>query len=185
MKSLYKYFTVNGSRSNKIILFDVDDTLIHTTAGIWIKKNGKYIKHITNQEYNDYRLEPGEEFDFKEFSDPKLLDNEQLTSYWNTLVREYKKGSHIGIITARGNCNMIRKFLLKKGIDIKKELVFATDDPKLGLSGTVQQRKAEVISILYKYGYTKFIFFDDNKGNLESAKALEKIFGIDVITINV
>lgn len=172
-------------KNKKIILFDVDDTLIHTTARIWIKKNGKLIKKISNKEYNNYKLKSGEEFDFKEFEDPQLLDNERLTKYWDTLVREYKKGTRIGIITARGDCNMIRRFILKKGIDIHKSLIFATDDPKLGLSGTIQQRKAEVISILYNRGYSTFVFFDDNEGNLESAKALEKVFGIDVITIKV
>lgn len=185
MKSLYSYFTVNGSKSNKIILFDVDDTLIHTTAGIWIKKNNKYIKRISNQEYNDYKLKPGESFDFKEFDDQDILDNEQLTKYWDTLVREYKRGTHIGILTARGDCKMIRKFLLKKGIDIKKDLVFATDDPKLGLSGTIQQRKSEVISMLHNWGYDRFVFFDDNIGNLQTAKALENILGVEVITVKV
>lgn len=168
--------------NKKIILFDVDDTLIHTTACILVKKKGKYVKKLTNKEYNNYKLNPGEEFDFKEFDDYKLLDNEQLTPYFETLKREYNKGTHIGIITARGNCKMIKVFLLKKGIDIKDNLIFATDDPGLCLHGTIQERKAEVISILYKRGYKKFIFFDDNEGNLKSAKALEEILDIDVIT---
>ena len=180
MKTLHSY-TVN----KKILLFDVDDTLINTTAGIWVVKNGKKIKRLSNKSYNDYRLKPGESYDFVEFDDYKLLDNESLKDYWYTLVREYNKGTTIGIVTARGDCKMIRKFLLKKGIDIKKDLVFATDDPKLGLSGTVQQRKAEVISILYNRGYKRFVFFDDNIGNLESAKSLEKIFDINVITVKV
>ena len=34
-------FTVNGTRSNRIILFDVDDTLIHTTAQIHVLKHGR------------------------------------------------------------------------------------------------------------------------------------------------
>ena len=172
-------------RNKKIILFDIDGTLIHTTARIGVKKNGKLLKKITNQEYNTYKLKSGESFDFKEFDDPFILDNEKLTKYWDTLVREYRRGSNIGIITARGDCNMIKKFFSKKEINIDKDLIFAIDDPILGLSGTVQQRKAEAISMLYNRGYTTFVFFDDNVNNLESAKALEKVFGINVITIHV
>ena len=44
---LEREFTVNGTKSNRIILFDVDDTLIHTTARIGIKRDGKIIKKIS------------------------------------------------------------------------------------------------------------------------------------------
>jgi FMN phosphatase YigB (HAD superfamily) len=71
MLSLYDYiekeFTVNGTKSNRILLFDVDDTLIHTTAQIGVLKNGKLLKKITNDEFNEYKLKPGESFDFSEF----------------------------------------------------------------------------------------------------------------------
>lgn len=183
MKTFKSYVTIHGKSSNKIILFDVDDTLINTTAGIRIKKNNKYIKRLTNKEYNDYVLKPGEELDFAEFEDSELLSKESFTKYWKTLKKEYHKGTHIGIITARGSIEMIYNFLLDNGIDIKKELIFATDDPKLGLSGSVQQRKAEVISILYNYGYKNFIFFDDNDGNLKAVKSIENILPIKVVTI--
>ena len=54
MKSLKDYikskseFTVGGTKSNKLLIFDVDDTLIHTSANILINKNGKHIKTIPN-----------------------------------------------------------------------------------------------------------------------------------------
>lgn len=178
-----KEFTVGGTRSHRIILFDVDDTLIHTTAHILVRKNGKVIKRITNAEFNEYVLRPGESFDFAEFDDPKILDNEEFTPYWNTLKREYKKGTHIGILTARGNVDMIDKFFKKKGIDIKSELIFAVGDPKMGLSGSIAERKAVVISQLVQLGYKTFVFFDDNESNLQSAKQLEKRHNIRVVTV--
>ena len=78
---------------------------------------------------------------------------------------------------------MIRDFIKKNGIDIHKSLVFATDDPKLGLMGTVQQRKAEVIARLYNMGYRLFVFFDDNLNNLRAAKSLERIYDDATILI--
>lgn len=178
-------FTVNNTVSDKIILFDLDDTIIHTTAKISVFKDGECIKKLTNAEFNDYVLKPGESFGFEEFNDFELLSKSKFTPYWETLKREYKKGTHVGILTARGNCQMIRKFFMNNGIKIKTELVMAINDPNLGLSGSVQQRKSEAISILAKAGYKLFVFFDDNEPNLKSAKKLEKEYNIKVQTVKV
>jgi hypothetical protein len=189
MISLYKYilesFTVNGTKSNRILLFDVDDTLIHTTAQIGLIKSGKLVKRITNAEFNEYKLKPGETFDFSEFDDPKLLDNEQFTKYWKTLKREYIKGTHIGILTARGDRDMIFQFFKNKGIEIKRDLVFAVGDPKAGLRGSVAEKKSLIISRLVEKGYKTLVFFDDNETNLKLAKSLENKHKIKVITVKV
>ena len=178
-------FTVNQTVSNKIILFDLDDTIIHTTAKISVFKNGECIKKLTNAEFNDYTLKPGESFGFEEFNDFDILSTSKFTPYWETLKREYKKGTHIGILTARQNCCMIRKFFMNNGIRIKSELVMAINDPQLGLNGTIQERKAEAIGILADAGYKLFIFFDDNEPNLKAAKKLEKEYNIKVQTVKV
>ena len=176
LKDYIKYkaeFTVGGTKSNKLLVFDVDDTLIHTSANILINKNGKHIKTIPNKEFNTYKLNPGEEFDFSEFEDPNILSKEVFTPYWNTLKREYNKGTHISIITARSDAAMIRNFFLKNGIDIKQSLIFAITDPKLHLNGTIQEKKSQIIKMLSKLGYETFVFFDDDEGNLKTAKELE------------
>lgn len=178
-------FTVGNTTSNKIILFDLDDTIIDTIAEIGVVKGGKVIKRLPNAEFNDYVLGPGESFDFGEFDDPILLDQSPFTKYWNTLKREYKKGTHIGILTARGDSKMIKEFFLKNGIRIKDELVIAINDPSLGLKGSIQEKKTEAIRILAGVGYNNFIFFDDNEPNLKSAKELEKTLDIKVTTVKV
>lgn len=178
-------FTVGNTTSNKIILFDLDDTIIDTIAEIGVVKGGKVIKRLPNSEFNDYVLGPGESFDFGEFDDPILLDQSPFTKYWNTLKREYKKGTHIGILTARSDCRMIKEFFLKNGIRIKDELVIAINDPSLGLKGSIQEKKTEAIRILAGVGYDNFIFFDDNEPNLKSAKALESQLNIKVTTVKV
>lgn len=189
MISLFDYiakeFTVNSTTSNNNIRFDVDDTLIHTTAKIGILKHGKLIKKINNDEFNEYKLGPGESFDFTEFDDPNILDKELFTPYWKTLKREYRKGTHIGILTARGDCDMIFKFFKSKGIEIKKELVFAVGDPKMNLSGSIAEKKSIIISRLASWGYNTFVFFDDNETNLKFAKSLEQKNKIKIITVKV
>lgn len=178
-------FTVNKTVSNKIILFDLDDTIIHTTAEITIMKGEKFIRHISNSEFNNYTLKAGESFDFGEFDDPNILAKEQFTKYWSTLKREYNKGTHIGILTARSDCYMIKQFFKNNGINIKDELIIAINDSKLGLKGTIQERKAEAIKILANAGYDLFVFFDDNEPNLNAAKKLEKEYHIKVQTVKV
>ena len=49
-------FTVNHTKSDKIMLFDLDDTIIHTTAEIMVIKNGVCIKKLSNTEFNNYIL---------------------------------------------------------------------------------------------------------------------------------
>lgn len=177
MISLYDYikkdWTVGGTKSKKLIIFDLDDTIIHTTASINVVKNGKIIKTLTNNEYNTYVLGPGESFDYSEFANPKILRNEKFTRYWETLKREYHKGTHISIITARGDANMIREFFLRNGIDIKQELVFAVGSPDFMYKGTIAEKKAKTIKLLSRLGYNTMIFFDDNEENLKAAKRLE------------
>ena len=52
-----------------LVIFDIDDTLLHTTAKIRVIKDGRPVRELTNQEFNNYKLQPGEEFDFGEFRD--------------------------------------------------------------------------------------------------------------------
>ena len=95
MISLYNYikkdWTVGGSRSSKLLIFDVDDTLINTTAAVNIVKNGKIIKSLSNGEYNTYELKPGEKFDYSEFRDPDLLSKETFTRKLKGNQTEYKR----------------------------------------------------------------------------------------------
>ena len=186
LKNRIKFgFTVANSSSDKIILFDLDDTIINTTAEITLYKNGELFRSMSNSEFNDYVLKSGESLGFEQFSDQEILYKETFTPYWNTLKREYRKGTHIGILTARSDSKMIKRFFLSRGINIKDELVIAVNDPNLGLSGSIQDRKSEAINILANAGYKTFIFFDDNLPNLKSAKELEHKLNIKVHTVHV
>ena len=186
MKKLYDYvkngFTVAGTKSNKILIFDVDDTLVRTTAEVLVKKDGKVVRRLSSSEYNDYVLQDGEEYDYRQFDDPRILNKGTFTKYWETLKREYDKGTHISILTARNNATMIREFFMKNGIDIKQELVFAVGSPDFMYKGNVAERKSKTVKLLMRLGYDTLIFFDDNKDNLAAAKRLSKP-GIKIHTV--
>lgn len=182
---LNEKWTVGGTESNKIILFDVDDTLLTTDIYVYVKVGDEIVRKLTPSEFNYYRQKPGETFDFSEFTSIDGLRKGKFTKYWDTLKREYKKGTHIGILTARSNQGMFKPFFLENGIDIKNDLIFAVNDPGSPYKGTIEERKAQVIEQLINYGYKLFIFFDDNKNNLASAKKLEKQYSIKVKTVPV
>ena len=82
-------FSVAGTVSNKILIFDIDDTLIYSNATIYVVKDGKRIKELTPAEYNEYVWQEGESFDYSNFDSSKLLNSANFTKYWDTLKNEY------------------------------------------------------------------------------------------------
>ena len=173
-------------KNDRIILFDIDDTLIHSTAHIRVLKNGKCIKKLNSREFNSYTLKPGEVLDYTEFDDYDILIKEKFTKYWDTLRREYDKCTKIGILTARGDRDMIYKFFKYHHIELDKSLIFAVGDPIFNLNHLpIHKKKSIIISNLINMGYKTLVFFDDNEKNLESIKRLGRTLNIKIITIKV
>ena len=55
-----------------LTIFDIDETMFKTKARVHVVKDGKVIKKLDNQEFNDYKLKKGEDFDFGEFTNAKI-----------------------------------------------------------------------------------------------------------------
>lgn len=179
-------FHAGGKTSNRVLIFDIDDTLLTGEVYIHIvdAKTGEYISKVNSAEFNTYQLKPGEAFDFHEFADPKIFDTNKITHYWGTMMKEYRRGSHIALLTARGGKNvgeMIRNYFLKHGVDIKEELVICINDETSPYTGTTAERKAQAMEELYNAGYDTMVFFDDNAENLEEAKKIGRKLGIKMV----
>lgn len=170
-----KRFSVAGTVSDRLLVFDLDDTLIRSKANVVVSRGGREI-HLTPEEYNTYKWQEGDIVDYSQFRSDEILDSADLTKYWKTLEREYRKGTHICILTARGDQNMVWRFFKRKGIEIKNELCIAVEDPKYGFTGSVANKKQEAIEGLVNLGYRRFVFFDDSQENLDHAKRLESKF---------
>ena len=88
MKSLSQYitekFSVNGTYSDRLLVFDLDDTLIRSKANVIVKRGLKNI-HLTPEQYNFYKQEPGDIVDYSQFRSDDILDSADLTKYWRTL----------------------------------------------------------------------------------------------------
>ena len=53
----------------------------------------------------------------------------------------------------------------------------------ISLTGTVQDRKAQIISHIAQLGYDTMVFFDDNEDNLKSAQKIARKLNIKIHTI--
>ena len=181
--------TIKGGRSEKLAIFDLDDTLIISAAKIQVlnPKNGKVLKELTPAEFNYYTHDdPKHTLSFDQFEDADILRKSTfIAEVINELLKFYNGGVHVSIVTARSNSALIRNFFLENGIDIHPDLVIAVNDPKYGFKGNIAERKKEAIHRFVEEGYNDFIFFDDNDDNLALAKEIQNEKDVKVQTVKV
>jgi len=61
---------------SKLVIFDIDDTLVHTQTKVHVIKNGKVVSSLNSHEFTHYKLKPDERFDFDDFTNAKeFFDN--------------------------------------------------------------------------------------------------------------
>ena len=127
MKSFIQFLEEAAGKG--LTIFDIDDTLFHTNAKVFVKKDDKVIHTLTNQEFNTYKLKDGEEFDFGEFRSAKLF--QQTSTPIGKMIKRAKaiikraipKGSKVIMATARSDFDDRDTFLdtfRAHGIDIDK-----------------------------------------------------------------
>lgn len=167
-----------------LTIFDIDDTLFHTTAKIIIRKSGKAIKKLTSGDFNSYKLGPGESADFSEFEDAEKFNKESkpITKMFNKakalLADTHKHPSNkVIIVTARPDSDNKKKFL-----DTFRKYNFDIDDVRVERAGKISalsapQSKAIIIHNYLKTNkFNKVRLFDDSINNLKEFLKLERHF---------
>jgi len=172
---------------SKIMVFDLDDTLVITDAKIKVcdNKTGECYS-LTPEEFNEYEKQPHHELDFDDFKSIEVMKAGRLIEYYLKIFKEaYKMKIAIGIVTARDDREMIYKWLREHvGYKIDKDLIYAVNDPVHKFKGIVSDRKKDAFKRLIDMGYNDFQFYDDDDTNLMSVKSLEKEYeGINISTI--
>ena len=152
--------------------YDMDETLLahdHRQLKIHIRDNtGKLVRSLTNQEFNKYKLKPGEHYDFKDFRSAKVLGRSAhpIHTMINSLNRAKQHGFLTGIVTARADLDdkdAVRRHLLKHGIDINTTHLHRAGNVEGSSTG---DRKRRVISALIKkHGLKEVHLYDDDPGN--------------------
>ena len=162
--------------ASKIVVFDLDDTLVITDAKIKVydKDTGDSYS-MTPEEFNDYERQPSHEVDFYDFKSLEIMKAGKLIEYYLKIFKEaYKLKIAVGIVTARDDREMIYKWLKEHiGFRIDKDLIFAVNDPVHRYKGSVSDRKKAAFRELIDMGYRDMQFYDDDTANLVLVKSLE------------
>jgi|TARA_B110000908_G_C10205567_1_gene427543 hypothetical protein len=172
---------------SKIIVFDLDDTLVITNAKIKVcdKKTGECFE-LSPEEFNEYESNPDHELDFDDFKSLEIMKAGKMIDYYLKIFKEaYKMKLAVGIVTARDDQKMIYRWLREHvGFKIDKDLIFAVNDPVHKFKGGISDRKKAAFIELMELGYTDFQFYDDDTANLKLVKSLESEYeGISISTI--
>jgi len=172
---------------SKIIVFDLDDTLVITDAKIKVcnKKSGECFA-LTPEEFNEYEKHADHELDFDDFKSLEIMKAGKMIDYYLKIFKEaYKQKLAVGIVTARDDREMIYTWLREHvGFKIDKDLIFAVNDPVHKYKGAISDRKKAAFKELIDMGYTDFQFYDDDTANLKLVKSLESEHeGINISTI--
>ena len=161
----------------KIVVFDLDDTLVITDAKIKVcnRVNGECFS-LTPEEFNEYEANADHDLDFTDFASLEIMKAGRLIEhYLNIFKSNYKKGIAVGIVTARDDREMIYRWLREHvGFRIDKDLIFAISDPVHGFTGSIADRKKQAFETYINMGYVNFKFYDDDTANLKLVKSLEK-----------
>lgn len=167
-----KYALTEAKSGQSLTIFDIDETLFHTSALIAVKdQNGNVISRLTNWQFNTYTLKPGESFDFGEFKNAEKFNRESepirpMIAKLKAIINN-NKGGRIIFLTAREDFDDKHLFLStfrKYGIDMDKVYVHRAGNLK---TGTISQKKVKIINSYLETGvYGRARLYDDAERNV-------------------
>jgi hypothetical protein len=162
-----------------LVIFDIDDTLLHTTAKIRVIKNGQTVRELTNQQFNNYELQPGEEFDFGEFRSAEKFNRESEPI--EPMIRKLKTilnhsdNADVIMLTARAdfdNKDLFLKTFSDLGIDMSRVHVHRAGN--LPGDEIPAEKKAVYVRKYADTGkYDHIRLYDDSTSNLSVFKELK------------
>jgi hypothetical protein len=155
--------------------------MFKTKAKVKVIKNGETIKSLTNQEFNKYKLKPGEKFDFGEFRSAEVFYKtstpigKMIGKVKAILKNATKRGSRVIIVTARPNFDnrdLFLKTFREQGIDIDK--IYIERAGNLGSGPAADNKKVIFKKYLDQNIYARMRLFDDDMKNLKMFLGLKK-----------
>jgi len=177
----FKEYIAEREEGSGLTIWDIDETLFNTKALVYVMKGPDVVRKLTNQEFNTYKLDAGETFDFREFKDAKHFrdTSEPIAKAIQKLIAIHKnvkaKGSKMIVITARSDFDDRDIFLdtfRKQGIDIDDIHVHRSGN--LNAPNSAAGKKIYIKQYLDTGKYARVRLFDDAISNLEMFKGLAK-----------
>jgi FMN phosphatase YigB (HAD superfamily) len=167
----------NEISPKKLVVFDIDDTLVHTQTKVHVVKDGEVINSLNSHDFTHYKLKPGESFDFEDFRNAREFfeKSKPIIPMMQQLRQDIATGNKVVMVTARADFDDKELFLdtfRKYGIDMSKVHVYRAGNSK---EGTTEDRKKAIIKrLLDQDNYSKAIMYDDAKPNLHTFIELKK-----------
>jgi hypothetical protein len=179
------FLTEAKEKGGGLTIFDIDDTLFHTTARVIVMSGKKVVKRLEPHSYNTYQLKSGESFDFHEFRDAEKFYNESkpikaMMAKAKAILRNSSNNplSKVIIVTARDDFDDRDKFLetfRKFGFDIDRVRVERAGKIK-DVGGTANQKMIIIRNYLNTKQFARVRLFDDSLDNLRVFLSLQNEF---------
>ena len=161
-------------------VFDVDDTLFHTTAKVRVMKGDKVVQSLSNSEYNTHELPDGHHYDYTEFRSAEKFDTESVPN--QRMLQKMRKlhdraketGGKVIINTARADFDDKDRFLdafRKQNVDIDNIHVHRAGN--LGLPAA-EAKRIYIKQYLDTGKFKSVSLFDDDARNLDVFLSLKK-----------
>ena len=157
---------------SKLVIFDIDDTLVHTQTKVHVVKDGQIVKSLNSHEFTHYKLQDGEQFDFENFRNANdfFHNSKPIIPMLNQLKQDIATGNKVVMVTARADFDDRELFLdtfRKYGVNMSKVHVYRAGN-MTGKMQTEEKKKIIIRKLLDQGQYTKAIMYDDAEPNLQS-----------------
>lgn len=159
-------------KPRKLVIFDIDDTLVHTQTKVKVVKDGRVVDELNSQQFTHYKLKPGEEFDFGAFRSARdfFHHSQPIVPMIKQLRDDIATGNRVAMVTARADFDDKETFLKtfeKWDVDMNRVHVYRAGnitDP----IGIHDKKKIIIRRLLDSENFTKAIMYDDSVPNLKS-----------------
>jgi hypothetical protein len=163
---------------SKLVIFDIDDTLVHTQTKVNVIKDGQVTRELNSHEFTHYKLQDGEQFDFENFRNAHdfFHNSKPIIPMMNQLKQDIATGNKVVMVTARADFDDRELFLdtfRKYGVDMGKVHVYRAGNMTQKVQ-TEEKKKIIIRDLLNKGNYTKAIMYDDAEPNLQSFVELKQ-----------
>lgn len=165
-----------------LTIFDIDETLFHTTAHVIVRGPGGVVRRkLNNKEFNDYRPKSDDTLDFSEFKNADLFyeTSKPIRKMFNRikLIMRMKKNpnSKVIILTARSDFDNKDKFIAT----FRKHGLTEIDDIHVHRAGNftgyspAEAKRIYIEQYLKTGKFYKTRLFDDSEANLKMFNRLK------------
>lgn len=164
-----------------LFIWDIDETLMKTSAKIYVRKNGKVVRALTNTEFNSYVKQPDETLDFSEFKRADIFKSTskpymKVVRIASRLLKGVlnNQNSRMIIVTARSDFDDRETFLdtfRQYGLNMRH--IYVERSGNLGLP-TAEGKRVTIEKYLATGQFHNATLFDDADSNLMMFLSLQK-----------